>query len=159
MTLFSLSEHTRSSASNISLLLLLQTLRSPIERDLMNEIKQNGGPEHVLQNEALMKELIEKSETLKDTRVLPKDAQATLLKEISRDMGRSFADMIKENEDLFSRKFKAQETALKEEMEMITRREGNRVIGAILAGPHDRIQDPVSHTLLHVPFVDPIVWI
>ena len=142
--LLSISEHARSSDRGTSLLLLLQTLRSPIEREIMNEIKQNGGPENVLQNEALMKKLIEKSETAKDTKVLPKDAQATLLKEITRDASRSFADMIKENEDLFSRKFKAQETALKEEMEMITRREGDRVIGAILSGPHDRIQDPVG---------------
>lgn len=95
-----------------------------------------------------MKKLIEKSaekESQKDAKALSKDAQTALIKEISRDLSRSFADMIKENEDLFSRKFKAQETALREEMEVITRREGDRVIGAILSGPHDRIQDPVSN--------------
>lgn len=143
-TLLSVTGYVQSADSNTGLLLLLQALRSPVERELMSEIKMHGGPEQVLKNEALMKELIKKSgEKETHSKLLSKDGQAALMKEIARDIGKSFADMIKENEGLFSRKFKAQENALKEEMENITRREGDRIIGAITSGPHDRINDPV----------------
>lgn len=81
---------------------------------------------------------------LGDAKALSKDKQAELVKEVVREAGRSFEDMVKENEDMFTRKFKAQEIALKEEMEAVTKREGDRIIGAITGGPHERILDPVS---------------
>lgn len=138
--------HVESTGNKTSTLLLLQALRSPVERELIREIELSGGADKVLKDENLMKKLIEKSgdrETQGDTKVLSKDAQAALIKDIARDVNKSFSDMIQENEELFDRKFKAQQDALAEEMSTIARREGDRVIGAITSGPHDRIIDKV----------------
>lgn len=93
-----------------------------------------------------MRKLIEKSgdkDAQGDGKTPSKDVQASLLKEIVRDVNKSFADMTQENEELFSRKFKAQQEVLKEEMSTIAKRESDRVIGAFTSGPHDRIVDKV----------------
>lgn len=132
-TLATVSSHVANTDDKTSTLLLLQSLRSPLDRELIRMIELHGGADKVLTDEYLMRELIERS--------ADKDAQTMPLKDIIRDVNKSFADMMQENEGLFSRKFKAQQDALAEEMSTIARREGDRVIGAITSGPHDRIVD------------------
>jgi hypothetical protein len=146
-TVLAVSATAQSVDYKTSMLLLLEALRSPVERELMREIDANGGPDKVLKDENLMKKLIEKSGEKSDaqgsSKTMSKDGLANVLKEISRDISKSFADMIKENEEQFIRKFESQKEDFATEMKAMTRREGDRVIGAILSGPHDRIVDPV----------------
>ena len=52
-------------------------------------------------------------------------------------------DAIEKNADFFNRKFDIQTRQIKEDIERAVRREGDRVISAVTAGPHDRIVDPV----------------
>ena len=146
-TLLAVSGQVENTESNVSMVLLLQLLRSPKERQLIKKIELKGGAERVLKDENILKELIAESgekEMTGDAKVLSKDKQAELVKEVVREASRTFEDMVKENEELFTRKFKAQEIALKEEMETVTKREGDRIIGVITGGPHERILDPVS---------------
>ena len=50
---------------------------------------------------------------------------------------------IKRNLETFERKFEIQTRALAEEMKRFVVHEGDRVISSVLAGPHERILDPV----------------
>ncbi|EKM49057.1 uncharacterized protein PHACADRAFT_188983, partial [Phanerochaete carnosa HHB-10118-sp] len=143
-TLATVSLHVERTDNKASTLLLLQALRSPVDRELIREIELNGGADKVLKDENLMRKLIERSgdkDAQGDGKTSSKDVQASTLKEIIRDVNKSFADMAQENEELFSRKFKAQQEVLKEEMSTIARRESDRVIGAFTSGPHNRIID------------------
>ncbi|KIP05842.1 hypothetical protein PHLGIDRAFT_483430 [Phlebiopsis gigantea 11061_1 CR5-6] len=145
MTLLTVSGHVENTDSNVTALLLLQLLRSPKDRQLLTKIELKGGAKEALKEESFMKELIGQSEDKEiqgDADTQSKDKPGEIMKSVMRDVGRTIEDMVKENEELFTRKFKAQGLALKEEMEKITRREGDRVIEAITSGPYDRILDP-----------------
>lgn len=149
MTLLTVSGRVENIDSNVSALLLLQSLRSPRDRQLLTKIELKGGAKEALKDETFIKELIEQchgkdKEAQGDVETQSKDKPAEIVKLVVREMGRTIEDMVKENEELFTRKFKAQSLVLKEEMEKITRREGDRVIEAITSGPHERILDPVS---------------
>lgn len=148
VTLAAVSARVQSIDASVSMALLLQQLRSPEERSLMKKIEQRGGPERVLNDETLLRQLIteagEKDAPLPGTvPTAQKDVPPELVKEIVRETSRSFDEMVKENEELFSRKFRAQEIALREDIDAATRREGDRIIGVFTSGPHDRILDHV----------------
>ena len=48
------------------------------------------------------------------------------------------------NYETFERKFRMQQSELANEMRRIIHHQGDRVISAVTAGPHDRIIDPAS---------------
>lgn len=52
-------------------------------------------------------------------------------------------EAIEKNSDLFDRKFDIQRRQIVEDIERTVNREGDRIILAVTAGPHDRIVDPV----------------
>jgi len=54
-------------------------------------------------------------------------------------------EAIEKNCDLFDRKFDIQRRQIVEDIERTVNREGDRIILAVTAGPHDRIVDPVWH--------------
>lgn len=61
LTLLTVSEHVEKTDSNVSMALLLQLLRSPKERQLIKKIELQGGADHVLKDENLLKDLIAES--------------------------------------------------------------------------------------------------
>lgn len=70
------------------------------------------------------------------------------LASLQEELADSPADSIAKNSEAFDRKFTVMERNITAEMRRIVGREGDRVIGAVLAGPHERILDPVSTLLL-----------
>ena len=48
------------------------------------------------------------------------------------------------NQIVFFRKFKAQQNQILDELSLVVKREGDRVIEEVRGGPHERIIDPVS---------------
>ena len=64
-----------------------------------------------------------------------------------RVLGRELADMpvtaMRKNMKVFERKFRMQQREIMEEMKKVVVHEGDRVISSVLAGPHERIIDPV----------------
>lgn len=64
-----------------------------------------------------------------------------------RVLGRELADMpvtaMRKNMKIFERKFRMQQREIMEEMKKVVVHEGDRVISSVLAGPHERIIDPV----------------
>ena len=65
------------------------------------------------------------------------------MKDLKEDLDDSPTVAIKKNSETFERRFKILEYNITNEMQRIAGREGDRVIGEVLSGPHDRIFDPV----------------
>ena len=57
------------------------------------------------------------------------------------------------NLESFERKFMMQQRDLAAEMRRIIHHQGDRIIGAVTAGPHDRIIDPVSSVAYPSQFI------
>ena len=65
------------------------------------------------------------------------------LKSLQEELADSPAVAIVKNREGFERKFTIMERNITVEMRRIVGHEGDRVIGAVLTGPHERIVDPV----------------
>lgn len=63
-----------------------------------------------------------------------------LRKELDEDVGKS----LDKNMVVFSRKLDVQKHVLVTELTNVVKSEGNRVVAAVVSGPHDRITDIVS---------------
>lgn len=152
MTVDAVSTRVQRIDTTVSMSILLQQLRSPRERKLIKKIELNGGPERVLNDKALLRELIVEAEET-DTELSgaggaqQRDRSAELAEEVIREVGRTFEEMVKENDELFSRKFRAQAVTLREEMTEVSRKQSTILIqainGAINSGPYERVLDPV----------------
>ena len=121
---------------------LLINLRSPREQDLMTFVEENGGAEKFMRDKGLMKELFERSDSARvdrDRKISSATVQAKFMAEITSEAKKGLNIILQENQSVFLHKFEAQ----KNEIKAIVRSESDRVIGAVLAGPHSRIVDPV----------------
>ncbi|KAJ7115485.1 hypothetical protein C8R44DRAFT_984151 [Mycena epipterygia] len=67
------------------------------------------------------------------------------LEDLKEDLDGDPDDAIKQNKDKFRQKLDAQTRQITVEMNRVVKREGDRVINAVTAGPHDRIIDPDVH--------------
>lgn len=122
--------------TKVDMTLLFQELRSPEERELRKYIESKGGPDKFLKDDTLMDELIARSEKS----AVPSKAS----KEIKYDLKKDITDIITENFKVSENLFHALQINISVQMETTVRREGDRIIGTLLAGPGDRIIDPVS---------------
>jgi len=142
------------------ILKLFRELVPPEQKKLEARVERMGGRDTVLKDEKLMKELAsEDPGTRMPTR---KNAPATRsgsgsdnrhgtdrpfnFIELKREIESTPDAAIEKNLEYFNGKFDHQEKRFKEAMERMERmftREGDRVISAVTAGPHDRISDPV----------------
>ena len=65
--------------------------------------------------------------------------------ELRREIEGDPDDAIEKNAESFDRKFSVQRRQIREDFARAASREGDRIISAVTAGPHDRIVDPVRH--------------
>lgn len=142
-TLASISTITNAGNSATNMALVFQLLRSPEERELRKFIESSGGPEKFLQNDNLMTELIARSE--KDDLSVnvspPKSAS-----DLRMDLQKNLSELLTENQEIFTNKFNALQDDIRTQMESSVARVGDRIIGTILSGPHDRLVDPVRNS-------------
>lgn len=90
-----------------------------------------------------MRELFEKSGEKgprSGSKTLTKEDLTSLTRDVTRELNKTFADMVKENSQRFSRKFDAKFDALS----MMLREEFRE----LKSGPHDQIRDSVRVLLL-----------
>ncbi|EKM48544.1 uncharacterized protein PHACADRAFT_132334, partial [Phanerochaete carnosa HHB-10118-sp] len=132
----------KASGTKLDMVLLFRQLRSPAERELWKFVESKGGPEKFLQDDALMNELISRTE--KDT-----TEQVTSVNEVKYDIRKDLADIIKENFEVSENKFQALQVNIRAQMGQTVRREGDRIIGTLLSGPADRIIDPNVWEIWH----------
>lgn len=121
------------------MLQLFQKLLTPEQKKLADIIEKKGG-NAVLDDEHALKELAAVEASLS-----PQSGRFDL-SEIRYEINEDPANAIEKNAEFFGRKFDIQRRQIEEDVARAMRREGDRIISAVTAGPHDRIVDPVRRT-------------
>jgi hypothetical protein len=118
-----------------------QRLLTPDQKKLADLVEKRGG-NAVLEDERAMEELasVEASMSLASGR---RGGGRFDLAEVQHEIRDDPTDAIKQNAEFFNRKFDMQRRQIQEDIARAVRREGDRIISAVLAGPHDKIVDPV----------------
>ena len=149
----------KKANENINMELLFRMVHSQEERELLEWVKDKGGPEKCIEDETLFRDLVmlhkEKKTSSKNS---PYRAGAKANKELeekiistSDSLREDIDTLIKENRQIFDRKFDMQKAQL-DDLKKTVQEEGQKVIKAVISGPHDRILDPVCSVKIH--FID-----
>ena len=126
------------------MLQMFQKLVTPEQKKLADLVQEKGG-NAVLDDEQAMKEIAAVEASLSPASGR-NDSGRFDLAEIQHEINDDPTNAIEKNAEFFNRKFDIQRRQIKEDVKRAVRREGDRVILAVLAGPHDRIVDPVRST-------------
>jgi len=148
-TLALMQEGSQMMNAKIDMMMqLFQRFTTPEEKKVALLVEEKGGAAACQANEALLMSLNEVD--VKNPRGVQTTSQAsrsvaakTEIHTLMEDLRTDPEEAIQSNMKVFERKFEIQKGQLKEEMERIVRREGDRVISALTAGPHDKLIDPV----------------
>jgi hypothetical protein len=127
--------------------MMFTVMRSPEEREMTDFIANKGGPDAVLKSDFLLKDMLAKQRTPKDDSASKGSQIAVTAKDIRTEV-KMEVDQIVTNNKLFDQKFDEQRRQL-EEVKTLVKRESDRVIEAVLSGPHDRIVNRVRLVSLH----------
>jgi hypothetical protein len=126
------------------MLQMFQTLLTPEQKKLGDLIEKNGG-NAVLDDEVVMRELVSVEAAMSPAGGWHGSNRFDLA-EIQHEIRADPIDAIEKNAEFFNRKFDMQRRQIEEDIAHAVRREGDRIITAVMAGPHDRIVDPVRPT-------------
>lgn len=128
-----------------AMLQLYQHLATAEHKKLAAIIEQKGGAEACQHDENLLLELskLESNNDVAST-APQKNRSSSAVGDILDELHADPDEAIKNNMEVFTRKFEIQKRQIIQETERIVRREGDRIINAITSGPHDKIIDPVS---------------
>ena len=129
---------------------LFQELVTPEQKRLTIMVERNGGAVAALESKQVMREL-EKAERDFTAPLGSGDRPGedrpldvvTLQRELQHEINCDPSEAIEKNTEFFDRKFDVQRREIKEDIARALNREGDRIISAVTAGPHDRIVDPV----------------
>lgn len=127
---------------------LFEKLMPAEEKEMAKLIEDKGGAKKCQEDNKILQELSgQKSGGSIPTagvagrRGVPKDSD---IEDLKTELHLDPDIAIQKNMEIFSRKFEMQKRQIIQEMEAVVKREGDRVINAVTAGPHDKILDPVS---------------
>jgi hypothetical protein len=117
------------------------------QRELAMKVEGMGGKAAALENEQAMKELVDRESELTAGDELAFTTRSGRnrpfnLVELQQEINGDPDKAIKEDAESFNLKFDLQKRIV-EELSHVVKRDGDRVISAMAAGPHDRIVDPV----------------
>ena len=124
------------------MLKLFNEFITPQQKELAAKVEDMGGTA-AQENEETMKELDEVESTITRRPGGRNDGGRSKFAELQREIKGDPAEAIEDNSEFFSRKFEVQRRQIEEDMARTLRREGDRIIKAITAGPQDRIIDQV----------------
>ena len=127
------------------MLQLFQEFVTPEQKKLTAMVEERGG-DAVLKNEQVMKELVDAEPALTAPPGLDgrRDGDHSFdIVELQSEIDSDPDEAIEKNAESFSRKFDIQTRQIKEDITRVVKHEGDRIISAVTAGPHDRIVDPV----------------
>jgi hypothetical protein len=147
---------------NVKLMMkvVFEAMNTPEEKDLAVLAQNKGGVDVVLADDHTLKQVLAKQSKGKDEKgggrpkdVNSVDSGALTLGEFKHELDQDVEVVLAENSKHFEQKFAAMELSLKE-VTVTIQRQSDRVIEEILAGvnagPHERIVDRVSPTLIEV---------
>ena len=134
------------------LLSLFKKFIPPEQKEMQAIVDKKGGIEKCQEDDEILKELMKvklQSESSPGEASSHK-SKPFELKDLKQDLTDNINELLNKNMAIFSRKFEMQKRQITEEMDRIVRREGDRIIGAITAGPHNRIVDRVGFDVASV---------
>lgn len=117
---------------------------TPEQRQLAILVEKKGG-DKAIDNEQAMKELSDAEASISAPAGMEKTRPTKKfdLVEIQHEIRDDPTEAIERNAEFFNRKFDIQRRQIQEDIERAVRREGDRIISAVTAGPYERIVDPV----------------
>jgi len=134
------------------MLQLFQEFITPEQKKLAAMVEERGGVA-ALENEYAMRELTEAEFAF----VAPSGSDSRHsagrpfdVVELQHEIKGDPDEAIQKNAEFFSRKFDIQRRQIVEDIARAVNREGDRIISAVTAGPHDRIVDPVGVRFLDI---------
>ncbi|KAI0633741.1 hypothetical protein C8Q77DRAFT_1157905 [Trametes polyzona] len=129
---------------------------TPEYKELAALVQKKGGPRAVMDSNEALNELLQyrsaggPTSSKRVERDGPKHDNhlgKKNLEVLKRELFEAPELAIKNNFEVFERKFKMQQRELSEEMRRVVHHEGDRVIEAVTSGAHDRIIDPEIHEI------------
>ncbi|KAJ7177952.1 hypothetical protein C8R46DRAFT_667658 [Mycena filopes] len=129
---------------------LFQQFVTPEQKDMERQIQQRGGLA-VLNNDKALKELNDY-----ENKANPQGSTATHggkmvkasdLDDLKADLHTDPDLAMEQNMTVFTRKFEVQKRQIIDELSRVVERQGDRIISAVNAGPHDKIIDPNVHII------------
>ncbi|KAK6981220.1 hypothetical protein R3P38DRAFT_2664248 [Favolaschia claudopus] len=124
---------------------------TPQQKEVLRIVEQKGGLQACQENDEVLRELSgleSKTTTSVGAGSMGKSTpQTSALDDLKDDLLIDPEVAISENKTAFSRKFEVQKRQIVEELTKVIEREGDRVISAVTAGPHDKIIDPDVHKI------------
>ena len=136
------------------MLQMFQKLLTPEQKKLADLVEKKGG-NAVLDDECAMRELSAAEASLAPASGRHGSGRFDLA-EVQHEIRGDPVDAIAKNAEFFDRKFDMQRRQIEEDIARAVRREGDRIITAVTAGPHDRIVDPVRTSLVGIVAYKPI---
>ena len=127
-----------------------QTAVSPEQKEIAARIRDRGGSQTVMENERVLRDLVDvyrgSDGTPDVSGGLSRREVAVDLDDLRLEIREDVQLAVERNGETFSRKFEMQRRQIVDELSRVLHREGDRIIDAVTAGPHDRIIDPVSRS-------------
>ncbi|KAJ7031624.1 hypothetical protein C8F04DRAFT_1110026 [Mycena alexandri] len=132
------------------MLKMFQQFVTPEQKEMDRQIQQRGGLA-VLNNDKALKELndYENKSNPQGTAATHggKMAKPSDWQDLKDDLHADPDVAMKENMTVFTRKFEIQKRQIIDELTRVVERQGDRIISAVNAGPHDKIIDPNVHII------------
>jgi hypothetical protein len=168
LTIDEVHRSVRAVDEKLSMILLFRKLESPYEKELLEAVSTRGGVKACLENNDALKELttISQKQVSRSFAAGPpgiqwgaklgsqdKDEKAAF-DDLKKELAENVEETLEKNLVVFERKLGMQMRQIQTELEGAIQREGDRVITAVISGPHDRIIDPVGcDVMLLINFV------
>ncbi|KAF7307764.1 hypothetical protein MKEN_01136500 [Mycena kentingensis (nom. inval.)] len=145
-------ETTRMMNEKMDMMMkMFQQMVMPEQKDMLRLVEQKGGVQACQDNDKVLKELCEleaKSSSSIGAGQPKAGAKASnAVEDLKDDLMLDPDAAMEKNATVFSRKFEVQKRQIVDELTKVVEREGDRVISAITAGPHDKIIDPDLHKI------------
>ena len=146
MTLHSIAEGSYSRID--TMMQFFKSVVIPEQKEITARVRDKGGEAAALENDRLLKELLDlyrgtdrvvESSGLRGRR----DVATVGIEDLKLEIREDIEIAVERNAETFSRKYEMQRKLIIDELSRVVHREGDRIIDAVTAGPHDRIIDPV----------------
>ncbi|KAF7297297.1 hypothetical protein MIND_00962900 [Mycena indigotica] len=135
------------------MLQMFQQMIAPEQKEMLRMVEQKGGVQACQDNDKILKELCDleakSSSAINGATTTSKAGSKTgnAVEELKDDLMVDPDAAMEKNSTVFSRKFEVQKRQIVDELTKVVEREGDRVISAITAGPHDKLIDPDLHKI------------
>ncbi|CAK5278153.1 unnamed protein product [Mycena citricolor] len=133
---------TAMNAKMDMMLQLFKSLMTPEQEEMARMIDRRGGQDSVVRSDRALQELSVLEEKITGSGEPTHVRRAYGLDDLKDELESDPQLAIDANKDAFSRKLDVQTRQIIDDLSKVIEREGDRVISAINAGPHDRIIDP-----------------